>query len=144
MPQLIRLSLLSGNSYNSCTDPSCAASAGAADGTCVHDDARADAGRLALLERDVMLALARQLRVHHSVVVPVVSIGATPASSSGVMLATAADGGAEGASARGASPQVELHPGNYIFYDRQQVESGSCILADVACYVVARVVARYL
>ncbi len=30
-----------------------------------------------------------------------------------------------------------------IFYDRQQVESGSCALGDVACYVIARVLSRY-
>ena len=30
-----------------------------------------------------------------------------------------------------------------IFFDRQQVESGSCALGDVACYVIARVLSRY-
>lgn len=38
---------------------------------------------------------------------------------------------------------MQIHPGNYVFYDRQQAASGSCTLGEVACYVGARVIGRY-
>jgi D-serine deaminase-like pyridoxal phosphate-dependent protein len=86
-------------------------------------DGAAGAARVALLERDVMAALAARLR-GAGVAVPAVSVGATPSASCGA--------GWEGV--------TELHPGNYVLYDRQQVASGSCAAANIACYVVARVV----
>jgi len=132
----------SGNSYNACSDPGCASSAAAACASAAHHaDARAAAARIAVRERDVMLALAQRLRATHGVVVPVVSIGATPSASSGAALGSPEAAGA--GSGANSLPAVELHPGNYIFYDRQQVDSGSCTLGDIACYVLARVIARY-
>jgi D-serine deaminase-like pyridoxal phosphate-dependent protein len=35
---------------------------------------------------------------------------------------------------------VQIHPGNYCLFDRQQVASGSCTLDEVACYVLGRVI----
>lgn len=86
-------------------------------------DGAAGAARVAQLERDVMAALAARLR-GAGVAVPAVSVGATPSASCGA--------GWEGI--------TELHPGNYVLYDRQQVASGSCAVGDIACYVVGRVV----
>ena len=86
-------------------------------------DGCAGAARVAQEERDVMARLAEALR-RGGVPVPCVSVGATPSAS------CAEDW-------RGVS---ELHPGNYVFYDRQQVASGSCALGDCALYVLARVV----
>ncbi|XP_007434211.1 uncharacterized protein LOC103056254 [Python bivittatus] len=37
----------------------------------------------------------------------------------------------------------ELHPGNYIFYDVQQMMIGSCQLGDVAVRVLTRVIGHY-
>ena len=143
----------SGNSYNTCSDKSCAASktsslahfcsaatedAEAACACPLHDDARAGAANVALRERDAMLRLARLLKTSHAIAVPLVSIGATPAASSGAELGLRGD-----IIAILPALQLELHPGNYIFFDRQQVESGSCRASDVACFVLARVVARY-
>ena len=94
----------SGNSYN-CTD--------AAEG----------AQRMAALERDEMVALARRLR-DSDIPVHTISIGATPSSMCG----------------DGWDGVTELHAGNFVFFDRQQVLSGSCSREEVACYVLARVV----
>ena len=87
-------------------------------------DGAAGAARVALLERDVMSALAARLRAA-GVAVPAVSVGATP---------SAACNGA------GWAGVTELHPGNYVFFDRQQVASGSCAVGDIACHVLGRVV----
>ncbi|XP_045139165.1 D-threo-3-hydroxyaspartate dehydratase-like isoform X1 [Portunus trituberculatus] len=38
---------------------------------------------------------------------------------------------------------TELHPGNYIFYDAQQMVLGSCKEADIACCVATRVIGHY-
>lgn len=38
---------------------------------------------------------------------------------------------------------TELHPGNYIFYDAQQVSLGSCREEDVACCVATRVIGHH-
>ena len=125
----------SGNSYNTCTDQACASSTAASVSTSLsHVDARAYALSVAEMERDLMLALSTRLKTFN-ILVPVISIGASPSSTALVAQMEK--------SAVGLMPQIELHPGNYIFYDRQQVESGSCTLNDVACYVVARVVSRY-
>lgn len=61
--------------------------------------------------------------------VPVVSVGSTPASVH--FDATMADG------------VTEVHPGNYVFFDRQQEISGACGPDDVGCYVLARVLSHY-
>jgi D-serine deaminase-like pyridoxal phosphate-dependent protein len=113
----------SGNSYN-CGEAGCAP-----------EQARAGAAAVACAERDAMLAFAASLRLEDGVEVPVVSIGATPSASSCIQW--------DGGGGRPGAPSVELHPGNYAFFDRQQVASGSCGLDDVAVYVVARVVGRY-
>jgi D-serine deaminase-like pyridoxal phosphate-dependent protein len=90
-------------------------------------DGAAGAARVALMERDVMAALAARLRAA-GVAVPAVSVGATPSAACG--------GGAPG----GWAGVTELHPGNHVFFDRQQVASGSCGVADIAVHVVGRVV----
>ena len=36
--------------------------------------------------------------------------------------------------------RLELHPGNYSLFDRQQVASGACSESDIACYVMCRVI----
>ena len=80
------------------------------------------------LARMSALAAAAAAR---GVPVPALSLGATPSVCSG-------------------SPwqqlpgvRVEVHPGNYAFFDRQQVASGSCALEDCAVYVLARVCGVY-
>jgi D-serine deaminase-like pyridoxal phosphate-dependent protein len=88
----------SGHSYNCC--PS-ARDPGAA---------RAAAASIAGFEGDRAAALASELKML-GVVVPCVSLGATPSVSSGAMWPRAALGGT----------RLELHPGNYTLYDRQQV-----------------------
>ena len=87
-------------------------------------DAGVGAQRVAALERDVMSSLAQRLR-DMGIMVPAVSVGATPSASV----------------AENWAGITELHPGNYCFYDRQQVASGSCCVDDIAGYVIARVVA---
>jgi len=59
--------------------------------------------------------------------VPVVSVGATPTCSRG----------------RNWAGCTELHPGNYLFYDVQQVAAGSATWADCACAVLTRVISVY-
>jgi len=125
----------SGNSYNSCVDLSCSSSTAAAvSSLSTHKDAKANALVIAESERDLMVLLSEKLQ-NFGVTIPTISIGATPSISALV----------ESISLKSSAiiPQIEYHPGNYIFYDRQQVESGSCSLDDIACYVVARVLSRY-
>lgn len=106
------------------------------------DGARAAArrGAAAVAAREVraMAALAARVAAELGVAVPVVSVGATP---------SAACGDAhEFRAAAAALPHgtaLELHPGNYVFFDRQQVASGSCGADEVACYVLARVIGGY-
>uniref|UniRef100_A0A6U5ZYU2 D-serine dehydratase n=1 Tax=Guillardia theta TaxID=55529 RepID=A0A6U5ZYU2_GUITH len=38
---------------------------------------------------------------------------------------------------------TEIHPGNYVFFDRQQVQAGACKEADVAVRVLTRVIGHY-
>lgn len=116
----------SGHSYNCCPeagDPSAA---------------RAAAAGIAREEGRLAFDLARELASAHGVSVPVVSLGATPSVSCG-------DGQWPQSDVAGAAapPRLELHPGNFTLYDRQQVASGSCARADIACFVVARIVGRY-
>jgi D-serine deaminase-like pyridoxal phosphate-dependent protein len=87
---------------------------------------QAGAAVVAETERDVMVRFADAVRAA-GIDVPVVSLGATPSACSGIEWA----------------PGLELHPGNFLFLDRQQVESGSGSLAEVAVYVLARVIARH-
>lgn len=37
----------------------------------------------------------------------------------------------------------EIHPGNYVFYDRMQALLGSCSLSDCAATVLATVIGHY-
>ena len=37
----------------------------------------------------------------------------------------------------------ELHPGNYVMYDHQQVQLGSCSLDNVAGKVITRIIGHY-
>lgn len=74
-------------------------------------------------ERSVMAGFASRLR-RHSIEVPTVSIGSTPA--------MAHCGRLEGID--------EARPGNYVFYDYTQVALGSCHIDDCAVTVLASVV----
>lgn len=38
---------------------------------------------------------------------------------------------------------IEIHPGNYTFFDRQQLWSGACTEADLAGRVMSRVIGHY-
>jgi D-serine deaminase-like pyridoxal phosphate-dependent protein len=41
-------------------------------------------------------------------------------------------------------PNIELHPGNYVFYDRQQLWTGACSSEEsIAGFVLARVIGHY-
>jgi D-serine deaminase-like pyridoxal phosphate-dependent protein len=41
-------------------------------------------------------------------------------------------------------PNIELHPGNYVFYDRQQLWTGACSSEEsIAAFVLARVIGHY-
>jgi len=93
---------------------------------------KAGASRAGELESERMQGLAAKL-TSQGLKVPVISLGATPSTHSGLL---------HWCSSPPAVP-IELHPGNYCFFDRQQVACGSCSLEDVACYVLARVVSVY-
>ena len=41
------------------------------------------------------------------------------------------------------SEMTELHPGNYVFYDNQQLLLGSCSQADIAGKIITRVIGHY-
>ena len=41
------------------------------------------------------------------------------------------------------SKRVEIHPGNYTFFDRQQLWTGACVESDLAGRVLARVIGHY-
>ena len=119
----------SGNSYNCCP---------AAEGQTPAQLA-ADIGRNELAS---LLEFARRLHTSRGIAVPVVSVGASPSTSAYDYALAHAAAAAEN-SGTGDGPTIEIHPGNYIFYDRQQCASGSCERRDIACYVVARVIGRY-
>ena len=74
-------------------------------------------------ERAVMDRFAKQLRAR-GLIVPAVSVGSTPAMSVVENL--------EGID--------EARPGNYVFYDRMQVDLGACQVSDCAITVLASVV----
>jgi len=57
----------------------------------------------------------------------IVAVGSTPACS----LSTSWEG------------ITEIHPGNYIFYDRFQASIGSCSLDDVSCSILTSVIGHY-
>ena len=76
-------------------------------------------------ERSVMTAFADRLRTL-GIDVPAVSIGSTPAMSVAEDL-------------RGVD---EARPGNYVFYDKTQVDLGSCEVADCAVTVVTSVISN--
>lgn len=85
-----------------------------------------------------MLALAKKASSLLGISIPTLSLGATPSVHSGLTW-----GEGQGHGEAPSHPRIELHPGNYAFFDRQQVESGSCGLEDVGVYVVSRVLAQY-
>jgi D-serine deaminase-like pyridoxal phosphate-dependent protein len=94
----------SGHSYNCCPE--------ARDVTA----SRAAAAAIAGVEGNLAAALVSELLHVHGISVPTVSLGATPSVSSGAVWPTDALGG---------KTRLELHPGNYALYDRQQVH-GVC------------------
>ena len=97
------------------------------------------AARAASHELQAMTALAARVKAVTGVTAPVVSVGATPSASCGDR-----DAFRDAASAlRAEGTHLELHPGNYVFFDRQQVACGSCVRGDIAGYVVSRVVGVY-
>lgn len=46
-------------------------------------------------------------------------------------------------SLKGLANPIEIHPGNYTLFDRQQLWTGACTEADVAARVMSRVVGHY-
>lgn len=92
-------------------------------------DGREGAQAIATEEARLAAAAAAAIRAA-GVPCDVVSVGSTPAV--GALPSLAHEG------------VTEVHPGNYVFFDRQQLASGSCdSIEDVACHVLARVVAHY-
>lgn len=87
---------------------------------------RAGVTAVAAAERDALVAFAVLLRAS-GVAVEAIGAGATPS-------CCIADDW------RGVT---ELHPGNYVFFDRQQVASGACTRDDIAVHVLARVLSHY-
>jgi D-serine deaminase-like pyridoxal phosphate-dependent protein len=84
---------------------------------------RSNAFEVACEERNLMTALAAELR-DHGLEVPEVSIGATPTM-------RAIDD---------LTGVTEVRPGNYLFYDAFQAAIGSCELDEVAFSVLATVI----
>jgi D-serine deaminase-like pyridoxal phosphate-dependent protein len=84
---------------------------------------RSEAFEVACEERNLLTALAAELR-DHGLVVPELSIGATP-----TMRAIDDLTGVN-----------EVRPGNYLFYDAFQAAIGSCELDEIAFSVLATVV----
>lgn len=102
----------SGNSYNCSSCPG-GSSAGAA--------------AVAAVERDVMMAFARRIR-DAGVEVPVISLGATPSASSDIDWSVGNGDSSSSSSSSGTDGlNIEVHPGNYLFLDRQQ---GTCATRD--------------
>lgn len=85
--------------------------------------------QLAQIERDTIINFTKTLTNNN---IPTsnltLSIGSTPS------LAKAID----------MSGVTEIHPGNYVFYDRFQSSIGACDVNDVACAVLASVVFNLL
>jgi len=77
-------------------------------------------------ERSISSGFAKAIE-EKGIKCPVVSVGATPSCSH----ATSWEG------------CTEIHPGNYIFYDRFQAHIGSCTMEDVACSVATTVIGNY-
>src|SRR5262249_34487680 len=90
-----------------------------------NQQSQAEVAAVAAQERDVMTALAAQLR-ESGIEVPTVSIGSTPTNSTIDHL----DG------------IDEARPGNYIFFDAFQATLGSCRFDDCALTVLAAVIHR--
>ena len=84
---------------------------------------RSDAFELACEERNVLTALAAELR-DHGLEVPELSVGATPT-------VRAVDD---------LTGVTEVRPGNYLFYDAFQAAIGSCELDEIAFSVLATVI----
>lgn len=111
---------------------------------CSNDEALAATRR----EAAAASAVARALRAA-GVASPIVAIGSTPAA--GALRRRVADVAdvADVAVAGGRGLDLgldlvnEIHPGNYVFYDRHQLEIGACGPDEVAVRVVARVVGVY-
>ncbi|MHA2033884.1 MAG: hypothetical protein DRO93_04095 [Candidatus Thorarchaeota archaeon] len=104
-------------------------------GILTHEGHVYDASTTAEIRRRVddaqraMVSLARKLKERNAALAPeVVSIGSTPGMS---LVEEIADG------------ITEVRPGNYVFYDYEQVLLGSCGIDDCALTVVASVVGVY-
>eukprot|EP00741_Cyanophora_paradoxa_P021688 tig00000241_g20934.t1 len=82
-------------------------------------------------EAERMVEACGRLR-EAGVEVPVVSVGSTPSASCCEEYPRPPPG-----------TTLEIHPGAYVFYDRQQEHIGACTIDDVACSVLARVVGVY-
>jgi D-serine deaminase-like pyridoxal phosphate-dependent protein len=97
-------------------------------------------------EAEMMSACANDLRAakavsHKEGADMVVAIGSTPSCSQPFAIADAR-GGQGGAGAQ-PSGVTEVHPGNYIFFDRQQQLVGACGPEDIACALLVRVCGHY-
>ena len=79
-------------------------------------------------EVDVMNYLVDLIEKNHLKPPPVVSIGSTPSCTH---------------LPRNLGRVNEIHPGNYSFFDQQQVDLKSCTPDEIAGYVIARVTSTY-
>jgi D-serine deaminase-like pyridoxal phosphate-dependent protein len=75
-----------------------------------------------------ILQVAARIQEQLGYTVPSVSVGSTPHCS---CISSYQEG------------VTEIHPGNYLFYDRQQWAVGACDMEDIACTVGTRVIGRY-
>lgn len=90
----------------------------------------------------VTARFARRLLDDHGITCEVVSIGSTPTVSA-LMRAASADSGPDTQALEWFPEEItEIHPGNYVFYDRMQVQMGSCEMSNVAVCVLATVVGQ--
>jgi D-serine deaminase-like pyridoxal phosphate-dependent protein len=88
----------------------------------------ADIEVISRAERDAAVSFAKTLK-DNGINSPIVGIGSTPTCS-----VPPSDG---------LSGVTEMHPGNYLMYDKMQAEIGACQRNDIAIRVLARVIGHY-
>lgn len=75
-----------------------------------------------------LLSFTKMFERQSGIRCPVYAIGSTPTCSSALSC---------------LSGVTEIHPGNYCFYDVQQMLLGSCQIQDIACKVATKVIGHY-
>lgn len=86
-----------------------------------------EAAQVAHSEAEVISDFAQAL-ASEGISVDAVGVGSTPSAAACTAL---------------PSSITEMHPGNFLFYDLQQVDSGSCSLGDIACGVLTSIIGVY-